>query len=117
MSERHRVAIVIDLARPCKFVYEYFVGISRFASQIENWEAIIDPHAYETLARCGKQPPYDAVIGDVSKRLLQQVKRHKLPLVNVWQNSPVFTETPSVVADEHQVGVMAAEHLMARGLS
>lgn len=116
MSKKQRVAIVIDLDWPFKFVYEYLVGISRFASGAEDWQCRIDPHAGETLARCPKQPPYDALIGDVSKRLLEQARRHQLPVVNVWKNSPVFAQTPSVVSDEHQVGAMAAEHLIARGL-
>ncbi|MCH8922300.1 MAG: substrate-binding domain-containing protein [Planctomycetes bacterium] len=116
MSKKQRVAIVIDLDRPFKFVYECFIGISRYASQIGSWECIIDPHAGETLARCGKQPPYDALIGDVNKRLLEQSRRRRMPVVNVWKNSPVFAQTPSVVSDEHQVGTMAAEHLIARGL-
>jgi LacI family transcriptional regulator len=116
MSKKLRVAIVIDLDWPFKYVYEYFVGISRFAREVGSWECRIDPHAGETLARCGKQSPYDALIGDVSHLVLEQANRHKLPVVNVWKNSPVFAETPSVVSDEHQVGAMAAEHLIARGL-
>ena len=39
----------------------------------------------------------------------------KIPLVNVWQNSPA-NEVTSVFSDNKKAGVIAAEHLLGRGL-
>jgi LacI family transcriptional regulator len=116
VRKKHRVAVMIDLQWPYRYHQDVFVGVQRYAQQTDDWDCQLDPCAHETLANCGKRSPYDGVVGRLTQPLTEQAARLRLPSVNVWLDSPIMTSTPSVVLDQRRAGVMAAEHLLARGL-
>jgi LacI family transcriptional regulator len=117
MAKRRRVAVMIDLEWPYKYHQEVFVGVQRYAEESESWECEIDPHPDTTLSRWPKKRPYyDGIVGRLTKGVVELARRLKAPTVNVWLNSPITPTSPSVVQDQHQAGVMAAEHLLSRGL-
>lgn len=58
--------------------------------------------------------PFDGIIARVTPEMAALAQQAAIPIVNVWMNSPV-QHVPSVFADLAASGVMAAEHLVARG--
>src|SRR6185369_6218686 len=79
------------------------------------WECVVDPFADERLGTKQGDSEYDGVIGRATRKLANRAKRVKVPVVNIWVNSPV-RNVPSVLTDSTAAGKMAGEHLMARGL-
>jgi len=112
MPKTRRVAIMIDLQWPLKYHQEIFAGTQRYAEQRGNWECQLDLHAGESLRTGRAGAAYDGVIARATSRLAARARRARVPVVNVWLNSPV-KNVPSVSYDVET----AAEHLMARGLS
>jgi LacI family transcriptional regulator len=115
-----RVAIVLDLDWPYKRQIEVYRGITRFASEHEHWDCALLPIA-EGAPRHGATATYepglrfDGIVARATAELAVQAKREKIPLVNVWLNSPV-RDVPSVLPNCEAMGQMAARHLIARGL-
>ena len=115
-QKRRRVALMLDLDWPYKRHVDVFAGTQQYAQQ-RLWEPIIDEFVSDTLSPSdGKSAPYDGVIARATKKLAQQCQRLKVPVVNVWFNSPVRDVLPGVFADSAAIGRMQADHLLARGL-
>ena len=115
MTSLRRVAIMIDLQWPLRHHQEIFAGTQRYAREHSNWECTIDLHAAEGLRSGGAESAYDGVIARATSRLATRAKAARVPVVNVWLNSPV-RRMPSVLHDVELAGRMAAEHMIARGL-
>jgi len=106
---------MIDLAWPLKYHHDIFAGTQRYAAECGNWECQVDVHAGENL-RSGRQSlNYDGVIARATKRLVTRAKRARVPVVNVWLNSPV-RQVPAVFGDAAAAAQMALDHLLARGV-
>lgn len=117
MSQPIRVAVVIDLDWPLKRHYEVFSGIQNYAqSHAPDWVLIPDLFPAKWIKSSSRLPGYDAVIGRVSLNDARAAIAAKIPIVNVWRNSPATPLVPSVLADTGEAGRMAAEHLISRGL-
>jgi LacI family transcriptional regulator len=109
---------MLDLRWPLKRHAYIFAGTQRYADE-HGWDSVIDEYAADYLADCAaerKRPPYDGVIARVNARLAQCCGQLRLPLVNVWYNSPAREKLPGVFPDMAAAGRMQAEHLLARGL-
>jgi LacI family transcriptional regulator len=118
MPRSRRVALKLDLKWPLKRHALIFAGTQRYADE-HGWESIIDEYAAENLAeRTTKRtsPPYDGLIGRVNSKLGECARRLRIPLVNVWFNSPACDQLPGVFPDMAAAGRLQAEHLLGRGL-
>ena len=116
MSKLRRVALMLDLDWPYGRHLGVFVGTQRYAGECGRWDCVVDEIADESLhVGRRKSPPYDGVIARVSARLADEAQRCRVPLVNVWYNSPV-KELPAVYPDFAAAGRLAAEHLLGLGL-
>ncbi|HEY3318996.1 MAG TPA: substrate-binding domain-containing protein [Planctomycetota bacterium] len=112
---RQRVAIMLDLEWPFRRHVDVFVGTQWFARERATWDCVLDEFASETLQLCRPgRAPYDGIIARATPELERQARRHGIPVVNVWYNSPA-RGLPGVFADFRAYGQMAAEHLLARG--
>ncbi len=117
MPKRRRVAVMLDLEVSLRRHTSQFAGAQKYALQ-HDWELIIDEYADETLsARCGNSVPYDGVIARASLKLAQRAARLRIPVVNLWFNSPAKDLLPGVFPDFAAIGRLRAEHLLTRGLS
>ena len=117
MPDPLRVALMLDLESAYWRHLSIFAGVHDYARR-QGWETIIDEYADDTLpARRGKAPPYDGVIARATKKLAERAARLRVPVVNVWLNSPVRQSLPGVFPDVDAVGRLVAEHLLARGLN
>jgi len=115
MRKAKRVAIMLDLDWPYKRHAGIFSGTQQYAQE-HGWEPIVDEYADDTLpVRSGMPIPYDGVIARATKKLAQRARRLKIPVVNVWRSSPVWSDLPGVFPDFSDIGRLRAEHLLARG--
>ena len=111
-----RIAVMLDLGAGFERHTKLFSGILPFA-QSRNWSVVIDEYADDTLSRCSRNArPYDGIIARATTKLADQARRLKLPVVNVWQNSPARDQLPGVYPDFELCGHLRAEHLLQRGL-
>lgn len=116
MAQPPRVALKLDLRWPLKRHAHIFAGTQRYADE-HGWESIIDEYADEHLSGASAgSPPFDGVIARVNSELAGGCRRLRLPVVNVWFNSPAKDEFPGVFPDMAAVGRLRAEHLLSRGL-
>lgn len=111
-----RIALMLDLQWPYKRHAGIFAGTQRYANE-QGWHSFIDEYVHDRLASHGpKTIPYDGIIARANLPLLKQVRRLKLPLVNVWSSSPIHDQLPGVFPDFTAGGEQCAEHLLLRGL-
>lgn len=112
-SGKPRVAVMISQDEAVVHHLDTYYGIQQWHIAHRVWDLVLDPFADETL----KSNPhaYDGVIARATPLLLEIAELRGLPVVNVWQNSPVWDRVPGVYCDYGPAGVLAAEHLLARG--
>jgi len=117
MTRTLRIAVPIDLDWPLKRHQEPYSGIQDYARQhAPHWELVLDEFPGSWIRPGGRTPGYDAIIGRISKPTADAARRARIPVVNVWSSSPVADRTPSVLVDFAEMGRMAGEHLVSRGL-
>ncbi|MEX2215684.1 MAG: substrate-binding domain-containing protein [Phycisphaeraceae bacterium] len=117
MAKPIRIALNIDLQWPIKRHHEVYAGIQDYARQhAPDWALIPDLFPAQWIAPRGKMPAYDAVIGRIAPTVAKAARKQAIPIVNVWSNSPIRNEVPSVLTDYVEAGRMAGEHLVSRGL-
>lgn len=116
MPQPLRIAVPIDLDWPIRRHQDVYQGIQSYAEQADGWEIFNDQFPAAWIARRGKRPGYDGVVGRVSPEVLTACLKHNVPVVNVWGNSPAMPQMPTLVADFEAAGRLAAEHLLARGM-
>jgi LacI family transcriptional regulator len=112
-SKTRRVAISLDLKWGYKRHLEVYAGCQKYADEA-GWDCSINPAVERMLKPKSGVLPYDGVIARATTGLALAAQQAGVPLVNVWMNSPA-QGLPSVFSDFEASGVMAAEHLRARG--
>ena len=105
-----KVAFALEMEWGLKHHSEIYAGCQKFANEA-NWETSIIPNSPKVL----ETGSYDGIIARVGTSFQKMALCKKIPLVNVWQNSPA-NEVTSVFSDNKKAGVIAAEHLLGRGL-
>ncbi len=117
MSKPVRIAIPIDMDWPLKRHHEPFSGIQDYAREhAPHWELLPDEFPGPWIKPRGKVLGYDALFGRITESAAAAAKRARIPVVNIWLNSPVSDSVPSVLVDYFEAGRIAAEHLVSRGL-
>ena len=108
-----RVAIALEMEWGYKRHLETYAGCLLYASEA-GWDCVITPSSNRIFKSKKDEKPFDGVIARATKPMATTAGRKKVPMVNVWLNSPA-TQVPSVHADFEESGRIAAEHLMSRG--
>lgn len=115
MPQNRRVAIAVDISMPHPHHQGVYAGIHHYAREHTSWACFLDEHPGMTLKKLGKQPlPYDGVLTRATPQLAAELKRRRIPFVNVWYQND-RPGIPGVYVDPVRLGGMAAEHLMERG--
>jgi len=112
-DRRPRVAISLELNWGYKRHLEVYAGCQKYADEA-GWDCSINPAAEIALRRGAGEGAYDGIIARATTQLAAAARKAKVPLVNVWMNTPT-RGLPSVFVDFEASGVMAAQHLLARG--
>ena len=108
-----RVALMLDLEWPYKRSVGTLSGMQSYAKQ-QGWESTVDAYLFEVLTANPKQSsPFDGIIGLATKQLAEWADRLRLPLVNVWFQSPVRETLPGAFSDYLAIGRLRAEHLLS----
>lgn len=119
MARTRRIGLAIEFHLLYKHHTGIFAGIKRYADE-RGWLPVFDDWIAETLATSPRGlPAYDGVIARVTTDqlgLIDATAAVGVPLVNVMQGSPAFSELPGVFPDLAETGRLRAEHLIARGL-
>ena len=105
-----KVAFALEMEWGLKHHSEIYAGCQKFANEAK-WATSIIPNSPKVL----ETGSYDGIIARVGTSFHKMAQYKKIPLVNVWQNSPV-KEVASVFSNHYETGAIAAEHLLGRGL-
>ena len=108
-----RVAIALEVQWGYKRHLETYAGCQRYADEA-GWDCSITPTTTRLLKMQKGKPSFDGILARATPALASTAKRMKVPLVNLWLNSPA-QNLPGVFADFESSGTMAAEHLIGRG--
>jgi len=115
MTDLRRVGLMFEMRWPYRRHLDLFVGAQRYAAEHGGWECVVDEFAHASLRRSSRRNrPYDGLLARATHELARQARRLRIPLVNVWFNSPAC-DVPGVFCDFAATGRLAAEHLLARG--
>ncbi len=112
MSERQRVAVLIDVQQPLRRRLDVLAGIRQVAAS-SNWETTLMPVVDFALSGHRKWS-FDGIVGRIGKSLAAKAKNRRIPVVNVWLNTDA-SGLPGVFPDWHQAGKMATQHLLSHG--
>lgn len=112
-NKPRRVAISLELDWGFKRHLEVYAGCQKYADEA-GWICTINPAVERVLERSKGGNQFDGVIARATTELAEAAAKVGVPVVNVWVNTPT-KGLPSVFTDFEASGVMAAEHLLARG--
>ena len=110
---RPRIAISLELDQGFKRHQESYAGCHQYADAA-GWHCTIEPAIDRVLLESRGPIPFDGILARATPEIAKAARKKNVPLVNIWLNSPV-QELPSVFPDFEGSGVLAAEHLLARG--
>ena len=110
---RPRIAISLELDQGFKRHQESYAGCHQYADTA-GWHCTIEPAIDRVLTESKGSTPFDGILARATPEIAKAARKKNIPLVNIWLNSPV-QELPSVFPDFEGSGVLAAEHLLARG--
>jgi LacI family transcriptional regulator len=113
-TKLRRVGLIIDISWADQNHLGIIGGVEQYAKEKGNWDLAISPHLSESMKFPGTRLPYDGIIARVTPKWARLATKARIPLVNVLLNSRV-RDVWTVVPDRRASGVMAAEHLLARG--
>ena len=108
-----KVAIALEVQWGHKRHLETYAGCQRYADEA-GWDCSITPATPNLLRMENGKPSFDGILARATPALASTAKRMKVPLVNLWLNSPT-QNLPGVFGDFVSSGTMAAEHLIGRG--
>ncbi|MEI6233072.1 MAG: substrate-binding domain-containing protein [Planctomycetota bacterium] len=111
MAKTKVIALAIEIEWPYKHHQDLLKGILKFARPL-GWRCEFAP--FLGVKDAGKSEAYDGIIGRVTPQLERHARKHGIPTVNVWLNSPVNT-LPNVFPDVAAAGEMAAASFLSRG--
>jgi LacI family transcriptional regulator len=114
-TPRRRVALMLDLEWLYGRHSAVFAGTQRYAQECGRWDCVVDEFVDHSLGVRGeRRSAYDGIIARATRSAAEQSRRRRIPLVNVWLNSPT-RRLPGVFPDFAAHGRLAAEHLLGRG--
>jgi len=109
------VGFWMDVDLGLKLELETYAGCQRYAREA-GWRLVLDPSLKRLHQWRAGRPHYDGILARATQPMADAAGRAGVPFVNLWLNSPALGRMPSVVPDCEAAGVMAAEHLLGRGL-
>ncbi len=108
-----RIAISLEMDQGFKRHQESYAGCQQYADAA-GWHCTIEPAIDRVLLGNRGRIPFDGILARATPEITEAARKKNVPLVNIWLNSPV-EELPSVFPDFKGAGMLAAEHLLARG--
>ncbi len=111
--DRFNIALAMDYANP--FVRDVAEGVARYGFQRGNWRFYAPHGAPEVaLSDLGKWKG-DGVIGMLNQDAVANLRKRGIAAVNIFGRFENLPKT-SVVVDNHEIGCMAADYFIRKGL-
>lgn len=112
-SSKLEIALAMDYANP--FVRDVVKGIARYGFQRGDWR-FYAPHGVPEVPPAElKKWSGDGVIGMLDREAISKLRKRGIAAVNIFGRFADLPET-SVVVDNHEVGRMAAEYFISKGI-
>ena len=112
---RPLVAVALELDFPARRHLDVLAGIHRWVDDHGTWDIRLDEKiVHEPARRLGR---YAGVIARATPALAAAARKQGMPVVNVWQGSPVAAQLAGVFPDGASTGAVAADSLLLRGFS
>lgn len=116
-SERSRVAIIADTSQA--YDREIVAGAAQYAREASDWELYFEEHAGDRLPDFATWQGAGAIVAAGYSALAPKIRTAGIPVVVVG-GTPVdddlAADIPRVTTDNARIAVLAAEHLLDRGL-
>ena len=114
--EKQRIGVAINAQRMHSEDQELYRGVRAFGSEHPEFECVLTPFAAEDLqAAPASRPPYAGVLAQATPQLIAAAERSRVPVVDVWRDSPIKVSINCVFPNFAKAGTLAAEHLVSRG--
>ena len=95
---------------------ELYHGVRAYSSEHPEFRCVLAPFAAVDLnAAPASRPPYDGILAQATPDLVAAAARSRVPVVDVWRDSPVVVPINCVFPDFAKAGVLVAQHLVSRG--
>jgi LacI family transcriptional regulator len=114
LKDKKKIAISIDLSMALGRYHKLYAGIQNYAKNT-NWALVLDHYPESALRQCAEKPFYDGIIGRIKYSAYYEAQRFNVPMVNTWFQSDI-EDISAVLIDSYTTGVLAAGHLLNRGL-
>lgn len=115
MSKR-RIGVAIQTQRLHAEAQQLYQGVRDYSREHPGFECVLAPFAAADLnAAAGSRPPYDGILAQATPELVAVANFARIPVVDVWCNSPVTVPINCVFPDFAMAGRMVGQHLVARG--
>lgn len=113
MPSSLEIALAMDYSNP--FVRSAIEGIARYGFQAGNWRFYAPHGVPEVTGAELKGWKGGGVIGMLDTAAVSNLRKRRIPAVNIFGR---FAELPasSVVVDNHEIGRMAAEYFIHKGI-
>ena len=107
------IALAMDYANP--FVRDVAEGVAQYGVQQGNWRFYAPHGAPEVSLADLKKWSGNGVIGMLDQAAVAKLWKRGIPAVNIFGR---FAELPntSVVVDNHEIGRMAADYFIGKGI-
>ena len=110
---RPLVAVALELDFPARRHLDVLAGIHRWVDDHGTWDIRLDEKiVYEPAQRLDR---YAGVIARATPAIEAAARKQGVPVVNVWQGSPVAAKLAGVFPDGKSIGAVAADSLLLRG--
>ena len=88
MGKLRRVTVTIDLNEPVVHHHQIYAGIQQYAQECGRWECSVTPYAEGLLTGRRRDIRIDGIIARTTSLLAKLAREKRIPVVNVWLNSP-----------------------------
>lgn len=111
-----RIGVAINAQHMHAEDQELYHGIRSYGREHPEFEYVLAPFAAEDLKAAPiSRPPYDGILAQATPELVTLAARARVPVVDVWRDSPVLVPINCVFPDFAKAGTMVADHLLSRG--
>ena len=111
-----RIGVAINAQHMHAEDQELYHGVRAYSREHPEFECVLAPFAAEDLkAAPASAPPYDGILAQATPELVDLATKVKVPVVDVWRDSPVGVPINCVFPDFGRAGRLVADHLMSRG--
>lgn len=95
---------------------QLYRGVRDYSREHPGFQIVLAPFAADDLVMAQRsKPPFDGIIAQATPQMVDVANLARIPVVDVWFDSPVRVPINCVFPDFAKAGRMAGQHLISRG--